>query len=193
MDIFYLVPVSEYTVLENPGSNTNFDRINKKIMDDPNLSEEERADSLKLALNKFLNKQRKTKEDVNAIVREAVKQELKKHQPTVDQPPRLQQAPPSIQEDRFATDVNDDELDLNQTFNNYFQNVKDEQTDDEDDYMSASSEVPTTWTRAPQTQSNRPKNFTDISRSNILSSGKVRATRTTKSYRTKGAGWIEYY
>jgi len=63
MDIFYLVPVAEYTGLENPASNNNFDQINRKIVNNPYLSEEERADSLKLALNKFLNQQRKSKED----------------------------------------------------------------------------------------------------------------------------------
>jgi len=192
MDIFYLVPVAEYTGLENPASNSNFDQINRKIVNNPYLSEEERADSLKLALNKFLNQQRKSKEDVNAIIREAVKQELKKQQPKLA-PPQVQQPPPSLPQDTFARDVNDDELDLNHTFNNYFQNVKNEQTDDEDDYMSASSEVPQAPMKTPKAPANRPKNLADISESNILSSGKIRTARTTKSYRTKGAGWIEHY
>ena len=192
MDIFYLVPVAEYTGLENPASNSNFDQINSKIVNNPYLSEEERADSLKLALNKFLNQQRKSKEDVNAIIREAVKQELEKQQPKLA-PPQVQQPPPSLPQDTFARDVNDDELDLNHTFNNYFQNVKNEQTDDEDDYMSASSEVPLAPMKTPKVPANRPKNLADISESNILSSGKIRTTRTTKSHRTKGAGWIEHY
>jgi len=196
MDTYYLVPVFEY--MEQPQNSNDFDQVNRKIVSNPNLSEYERAESLKMALNKLLNQQHQSKDDVRTIVREALREEMQKQQappatwiqPYAVPPPTWHQpAPPPTrpQEDTFARDVN--VQNVNEKFNNYFKNVKVDETDEEDDYQSASSEVASTSQKTSRPQKWRT-NSADVSENNIIKSGKVRATRMKA--KLKG-GWISRF
>ena len=191
MDAYYLIPVSEY--MEHPQKSSDFDQVNTKIVNNPYLSEYEKADALKVALNKLLNQQQQSKDDIRTIVKETVREEMLRQQappttwpqPYAFAPPTwTQPAPPPTRPREDTFDVNTHNL--NENFNNYFKNVKKDETEDEDDYQSASSEIPSTSQKTPRPQKWRT-NSADVSEHNIITSGKVRATRTKP--KLKG-GWI---
>ncbi len=194
METYYLVPVSEY--MEQPQNLGDFDQINRKIVNNQSLSEYERAESLKVALNKLLNQQHQSKDDVRTIVRQAVREEMNRQQappPTWIQPYAVppptwhQPAPPPTRPQEDTFDVNTQNL--NEKFNNYFKNVKKDETEDEDDYQSASSEVASTSQKTSRPHKWRT-NSADVSENNIIKSGKVRATRMKA--KLKG-GWISRF
>jgi len=192
--MYYLIPVSEY--MEHPQKSSDFDQVNTKIVNNPYLSEYEKADALKVALNKLLNQQQQSKDDIRTIVKETVREEMLRQQappttwpqPYAFAPPTwTQPAPPPTRPREDTFDVNTHNL--NENFNNYFKNVKKDETEDEDDYQSASSEVASTSQKTSRPQKWRT-NSADVSENNIIKSGKVRATRMKA--KLKG-GWISRF
>ena len=207
MNTYYLVPASEYNgkekhfqppkkideVVENAlavtGTKTvqpadNFNQLTKEILSSRNLSEEERAEELRDALNKYLNFRRTSRsvngEDlenlVHKVVSAAEKQAVTKQKRTPGSP-RKAAGKPLIQ-------------------NSPLPNLVDPLTDDDGNSAAV------TAVRSPK---RKTRNFADISKDNVIPGNEKRKRKPSNKFSPKsrlkflksvkrldGSGWISH-